>query len=225
MSNINTLCRRLGYEFKELSLLDLALSHRSVGKKNNERLEFLGDSIVNFLMAEALFEKFPNCREGELSRMRAELVRGSTLAAIAREFDLGEHLNLGQGEMKSGGYRRESILADAVEAIIGAIYSDSDMATCKQRVLSWYQSRLDAITPAESNKDAKTRLQELLQGQKKPLPRYQLVNTSGSEHQQQFDVECEIKHLNQRFSGQGSSRRAAEQSAAQQALTSLQQSL
>ena len=222
MANISLLSKRLGYDFKDPSLVNLALSHRSVGKKNNERLEFLGDSIVNFLMAEALFEKFPHCREGELSRMRAELVRGSTLASIAREFDLGEYLNLGQGEMKSGGHRRESILADAVEALIGAIYTDSDMVTCKQRVLSWYQTRLAAITPAESNKDAKTRLQELLQGQKHPLPKYELVKTSGSEHQQQFEVECEIKHLKQRFQGSGSSRRNAEQAAAQAALHSLQ---
>lgn len=217
------LIQKLGYQFVDLSLVDLALSHRSVGAKNNERLEFLGDSIVNFLMAEALFHKFPECREGELSRMRAQLVKGDTLAEIAKEFSIGDYLNLGPGELKSGGHRRESILADAVEALIGAIYMDGGMAACNKIVPHWFKSRLDLISPRNSNKDAKTRLQEWLQARKMPLPQYLLVNTSGSDHQQQFTIECEIHHLQQRFTGDGSSRRVAERAAAEEALTALHQ--
>ncbi len=218
------LIQKLGHEFNDPSLVDLALSHRSVGAKNNERLEFLGDSIVNFLMAEALFQKFPECREGELSQMRAQLVKGETLAEIAKEFSVGEHLNLGPGELKSGGYRRESILADAVEALIGAIYLDGGMAACNEHVPRWFESRLDLISPRNGNKDAKTRLQEWLQARKMPLPQYVLINTSGSDHQQQFTIECDIQHLQQRFTGDGSSRRVAEQAAAEEALTALHQS-
>ena len=217
-SNQQTLIRRLGYHFNDPALVELALSHRSVGAKNNERLEFLGDSIVNFLMAEALFVKFPQCREGELSQMRAQLVKGKTLAEIAREFELGDYLNLGPGELKSGGFRRESILADTVEAIIGAIYLDGGMDACKEHVTRWYQSRLEAISPQGANKDAKSQLQELLQSRKKSLPQYHLVETTGSDHEQHFEIECEIEYLQQRFLGEGSNRRAAEQAAAQRAL-------
>jgi len=216
------LLRRLGYPFKDLSLVDLALSHRSIGAKNNERLEFLGDSIVNFLIAEALFNKFPDSREGELSQMRATLVKGKTLAEIARDFGIGDYLNLGPGELKSGGFRRESILADSVEAIIGAMFIDGGMDVCRQHVLDWYASRLQAISPKGSNKDAKSKLQELLQAEQRGLPIYHLVKTSGSDHQQYFDIECEIEHLKQRFHGSASSRRAAEQAAAEAALNSLQ---
>jgi len=223
-TNHHQLTRKLGHQFADLSLVDLALSHRSVGAKNNERLEFLGDSIVNFLMAEALFEKFPTSREGELSQMRSQLVKGETLAAIAKEFSVGDYLNLGPGELKSGGHRRESILADALEALIGAIYLDGGMDICRQYVNRWFATRLDEIAPRESNKDAKTRLQEWLQARQMPLPKYLLVNTSGSDHQQQFTIECEIHHLQQRFSGDGSSRRVAEQAAAEEALAALHQS-
>lgn len=217
------LIARLGYSFKDESLVDLALSHRSVGAKNNERLEFLGDSIVNFLMAKALFEKFPNCREGELSQMRAQLVKGKTLAKIAREFGVGEFLILGPGEMKSGGHRRESILADSVEALIGAIFLDGGMAACETHVMTWYRSRLQEISPQGGIKDAKTLLQEWLQARKKPLPVYHLCQTHGSDHQQSFQVECEIQHLQQRFSGEGSAIRVAEQASAQRALDVLLQ--
>jgi ribonuclease-3 len=216
---------RLGYPFKDLSLVDLALSHRSIGARNNERLEFLGDSIVGYLMAEALFEKFPDCREGELSQMRSQLVKGATLAEIAKEFDLGDFLHLGPGELKSGGHRRESILADAVEALIAAIYQDAgaNMDVCRQYVLPWFQSRLDAISPKNANKDAKTLLQEWLQGNQRPLPKYHLRETTGSDHQQEFAIECEIAHIHQRFEGKGTSRRVAEQAAAAIALQHLQQ--
>ena len=221
MSAFSRLISRLDYQFKQLELLELALSHRSVGSKNNERLEFIGDSLLNFFIAEALFKQFPGSKEGELSQMRAQLVKGKTLAEIAREFELGEYLKLGQGEMKSGGFRRESILADAVEAIIGAIYLDSDMETCRAKVLSWYQQRLVAITDSKSHKDAKTSLQELLQADKKPLPVYTLLETTGSDHQQYFTVQCDVKGY-QPFIGQGKNRKSAEQAAAASALQQLQ---
>jgi ribonuclease-3 len=222
--NISILIKRLGYDFSDTSLVDLALSHRSVGANNNERLEFLGDSMVNFLIAEALFLKFPDSREGELSQMRAKLVKGATLAELAREFGLGDFLNLGQGELKSGGFRRQSILADTVEALIGAIYIDGGIEPCRLHVLRWYQSRLDKMSPQGSIKDAKTLLQELLQSNKHALPVYSVLETSGSDHEQQFTVACEIAHLQQSFSGSGNNRRSAEQAAAQQALDLLQAS-
>ena len=212
------LIQRLGYDFNDTSLVEIALSHRSVGANNNERLEFLGDSILNFTIGEALFNKFPNCREGSLSHMRAQMVKGVTLAEIAKEFAIGDNLNLGSGELKSGGHRRESILADTVEALIGAIYIDGGMVVCQQRIMAWYQSRLDFITPENSAKDSKTQLQEYLQGRKKALPIYTAKQLSDELHLQLFEVECEIAYLQQRFVGRGSSRRAAEQSAALAAL-------
>lgn len=221
-ANKQRLVKRLGYEFKDLSLIDTALSHRSVGASNNERLEFLGDSLLNFIIAEALFDQFPECREGALSQMRSQLVKGVTLAEIAKEFELGDNLNLGSGELKSGGFRRESILADAVEALIGAIYIDGGMKICREKVLDWYRTRLKKITSHHSEKDAKTRLQELLQSRQKDLPRYHLVQTQGDDHQQTFDIECEIKKLDKRFRGAGTSRRAAEQAAAADALNYLE---
>lgn len=221
-ANQQRLVKRLGYEFRDVSLIDTALSHRSVGANNNERLEFLGDSLLGLIIAEALFEKFPNCREGALSQMRSQLVKGVTLAEIAKEFELGDNLNLGSGELKSGGFRRESILADAVEALIGAIYIDGGMDVCRDLVLDWYRSRLEKITSHHSAKDAKTRLQELLQSRHKDLPRYHLVQTKGDDHQQTFDIECEIKKLDRRFKGAGTSRRAAEQAAALDALNYLE---
>jgi ribonuclease-3 len=216
------LARRLGYEFRDFALAEQALTHRSYGNGHNERLEFLGDSLLNFLIAEALFQRFPAVREGDLSRMRAKLVKGETLAEIAREFDLGEWLNLGPGELKSGGHRRDSILADALEALIGAIYLDGGMEPCRERVLAWFDQRLHAVSPGEVNKDAKTRLQELLQARQRPLPIYHLVDTRGEAHSQQFAVECELASLGLRFAGVGNSRRSAEQCAAQAAIDHLQ---
>lgn len=220
--NKRRLITRLGYEFNDISLVEVALSHRSVGANNNERLEFLGDSILNFTIAEALFNKFPDIREGLLSQMRAQLVKGVTLAEIAREFEIGENLNLGSGEVKSGGHRRESILADVVEALIGAIYIDGGMELCQQRILSWYQSRLDYISPDNFAKDSKSKLQELLQSGKRVLPDYNAKQVSDNLHQQVFEVECEIKHLGQIFKGRGSTRRSAEQNAALAALDFMQ---
>lgn len=213
--------QHLGYQFADRNLLMLALTHRSHGSANNERLEFLGDSIVNFLIADALCQRFPACREGDLSRMRSQLVKGETLAELAREFELGDYLQLGSGEMKSGGHRRESILADTVEALIGAIYYDAGMEPCTRQVLSWYASRLQAINPESNLKDPKTSLQEFLQSRQEALPEYQLVNTSGSEHQQQFEVACKVALLGEAEVGCGSNRRSAEQAAAARVLDRL----
>ncbi len=215
------LSQRIGYVFQDESLIQLALTHRSKGNTNNERLEFLGDSIVNFTIAEALYRKFPQAKEGKLSRLRADMVRGTTLAEIARDFDLGEFLLLGSGELKSGGYNRESILADVVEAIIGAIYMDTGMDAVQERILSWYKSRLDNLSEDAVVKDAKTRLQEHLQKSQHRLPKYDVVEISGQAHDQKFKVSCRVEKLPEVTMGIGSSRRFAEQSAAEKALKAL----
>lgn len=212
------LSQRIDYTFSDTSLIELALTHRSCGGKNNERLEFLGDSIVNLVIAEALFIKFPEAKEGKLSRLRARMVKGVTLAELARDFNLGDFLHLGSGEMKSGGHRRESILADTVEAIIGAIYLDSDMPTVKSKILQWYSARLDALSLDDPLKDPKTRLQEYLQGKQLPLPKYDVLNIDGSAHEQLFTVSCTIKDIENPIIGHGGSRRIAEQEAAGQTL-------
>lgn len=217
----NQLITRLGYDFKDSSLLKRALSHRSVGKDNNERLEFLGDSLLNFIIADALCNKFPNSREGDLSRLRATLVQGKTLAELGREFLLGDNLILGEGEMKSGGFRRDSILADAVEAIIGAIYSDSDFIKCQEIVLSWFESRLNNITLENTDKDPKTRLQEHLQENRKPLPTYTVIETRGEAHAKEFVIECRLASVAKAFVAVSSSKRAAEKLAAEKMLNYL----
>ena len=222
---LDKLSQRLGYTFKTIAHLELALTHRSVGSKNNERLEFLGDSIVNFVIGEALFRKFPSAREGQLSRLRARLVKGKTLAEVAREFDLGEYLRLGAGEMKSGGHRRESILADAMEAVIGAIYMDDGLDAVRPCILRWYQSRLDGLDLQDTLKDPKTRLQEALQARQWSLPLYTVVNVEGDAHDQTFTVTCYIDALDLTAKGRGSSRRYAEQHAAEQALTMLEEKI
>ena len=219
--SLEKVSKRLGYTFKTIAHLELALTHRSVGSKNNERLEFLGDSIVNFVIGEALFRKFPSAREGQLSRLRARLVKGKTLAEVAREFDLGEYLHLGAGEMKSGGHRRESILADAMEAVIGAIYLDGGLEAVQPCILRWYQGRLDGLDLQDTLKDPKTRLQEALQARQWALPQYTVVNVDGDAHDQTFTVSCYIEALDLTAKGRGSSRRYAEQHAAEQALTML----
>lgn len=214
--------RKLGYTFKDASLGELALTHRSCGKRNNERLEFLGDSILNFIIAEDLFSRFPEAREGELSRLRAGQVKGETLAEVARELGFGDYLRLGSGELKSGGYRRDSILADSVEAVIGAIYLDSDMDTVRGYVLGWYQTRLEKINLKQTQKDSKTRLQEFLQSRRSALPQYELVKAEGEAHDQTFYILCHVDVLNEPTRGVGSSRRQAEQEAARVALEQLQ---
>lgn len=215
------LTKVLAHEFGDDSLLELALTHRSCGARNNERLEFLGDSVLNQVVAEALYQQFPKASEGELSRMRAALVRGETLAEVARELELGEHIILGPGEMKSGGRQRSSILADALEAVIGAVLLDAGMETVRARVRGWFGARLQQVSPAESGKDAKTSLQEYLQGRGMPLPEYQLVRVDGEDHRQQFTVRCELPQCDIRLEGIGSSRRKAEQAAASAALEEL----
>ncbi len=212
--NYQHLQYRLGYEFKDQKLLGLALTHRSYGAHNNERLEFLGDSILNFAIGEALFRRFPEAREGQLSRLRAQLVKGETLAEIAREFELGECLVLGEGEMKSGGHQRDSILADSVEALIGAIYTETNFETCRTHVLRWYEHRLSLFSLDLTDKDPKSRLQEYLQALRKPLPEYEVVETLGEAHAYIFTIECRVAVLKQSVRAQASSRREAEKLAA-----------
>lgn len=221
MSLLSRLQKKVGYTFQQEKLLELALTHRSAHGTHNERLEFLGDSILSFVVAEALYHRFPTINEGDMSRMRATLVRGRTLSELGREFDLGDFLKLGPGELKSGGFRRDSILADAVEAIIGAVYLDSDFITAKDVVLNWYSSRLDAIEPGISQKDPKTRLQELLQGKRIALPVYQVIGIKGEAHNQEFTVECTVVGFDEPVVGKGTSRRNAEQEAAKIALGQL----
>ncbi|WP_119968902.1 ribonuclease III [Shewanella japonica] len=218
IKNLPRLCRTLGYEFKNIDLLTHALTHRSASSKHNERLEFLGDSILSIVISDALYHQFPKVTEGDLSRMRSTLVKGETLTVIAKEFKLGDYLYLGPGELKSGGFRRESILADAVEAIIGAIYLDADIETCRRLLLTWYKQRLAEIKPGINQKDPKTILQEYLQGYKKPLPKYNVVDVKGDAHNQTFTVECRISELDKVVTGVSTSRRKAEQLAAAQVL-------
>ncbi len=216
------LCQKLGYNFINPRLLEDALSHRSFHSKNNERLEFLGDATLNFVITAALFRKFPTAQEGELSRLRASLVCGETLAMLAQEFELGSFLRLGAGELKSGGLQRTSILADAMEAVIGAIYLDGGMAACDERILVWYADRLDHSKGLPELKDPKTLLQEYLQAHKLPLPNYQILLIEGAAHQQVFHLECKIAGLHYVTEGVGSNRRRAEQDAAQKFLDLLQ---
>ncbi|TNC80053.1 MAG: ribonuclease III [Oleiphilus sp.] len=216
--------KRLGYQFRDRSLLNLALTHRSYKGPNNERLEYLGDSILSFVIAEYLYQRFPNAKEGQMSRLRASLVKGVTLAEIGKEFELGGCLRLGAGELKSGGFRRDSILADAVESIIGAIYLDSSHDQVRDTILSWYSGRLDALTLDKTAKDPKTRLQEYLQSLKKNLPDYQVVEVSGEAHDQTFSVVCTLSDYQIETHGTGSSRRIAEQEAAMAALKQLEKS-
>jgi ribonuclease-3 len=215
---LTRLSKKLGYIFNNTDLLLQALTHRSAKGIHNERLEFLGDSILGFVIAEVLYQQFPSHDEGDLTRMRSTLVRGVTLAEIGRGFNLGEYLILGPGELKSGGHRRDSILEDAVEAIIGAVYLDSDNDTAKALVLSWFAERLDIIKPGNEQKDPKTRLQEYLQARKIALPLYEVIHTSGQSHNQQFTVRCTTEVINTEVITKGTSRRKAEQAAAQQVL-------
>jgi len=218
VSNTSRLEKALGYTFSDASLLQLALTHRSAGGTNNERLEFLGDSVVNHIIAEELYRRFPRAREGEMSRMRASLVRGDTLAEVARELDLGDYLQLGKGERKSGGHRRSSILADTFEAVIGAILLDSGMDKCRDCVHKWFAVRLEQVADGNAGKDAKTRLQEFLQGRNRPLPDYVLLDVQGDDHNQSFRVACRLTDPEMQTEGSGSSRRKAEQDAAHRAL-------
>ncbi|WP_133498371.1 ribonuclease III [Cognatilysobacter terrigena] len=213
------MARAIGHSFRDSALLEQALRHRSAGAPHNERLEFLGDSLVNLFVAEALYTRWPKVDEGALTRARAELVRESSLAQIARDLDLGAKLTLGPGEMKSGGQRRDSILADAVEALVAAIYLDTDFDTCRAVVLPWFEDAMAALPPPNKvGKDAKTRLQEWLQGRQRPLPVYALLSEEGEEHARVFRVSCTLTQPDIVTEGEGTSRRAAEQVAAEAAL-------
>lgn len=215
--NSQNVCRLLGYAFVKPELLRQALTHRSYGVPNNERLEYLGDSILNCIIAHALFQRFPNLSEGELSRLRANLVNQQTLFELAQRLNLGEHVLLGEGELKSNGFRRPSILADALEALIAAVFLDGGFERTEQAIHTLYASLLGEIDPQKPGKDAKTMLQELLQSKKLALPQYSVVSTEGEAHQQYFRVECFIPELKIRASGSGTNRRSAEQDAARQA--------
>lgn len=217
---VASLQKRLKHPFVNIRLLQQALTHRSFGQPNNERLEFLGDSVVNHVVALALFMRFPALHEGELSRLRANLVCQETLFEIADEVDLGAHLRLGDGEHKSGGARRPSILSDALEAVFAAIYLDGGFDAAKTVVDALFARRLDALDPARTLKDPKTRLQEWLQARGRPLPKYTLVDTRGEAHLREFEVECFVDAA-LRTRGVGTSRRSAEQSAAQAAMETL----
>ncbi len=213
--------RRLGHDFADARLLDQALTHRSYAGEHNERLEFLGDSLLGCVIAILLYERYPGLPEGDLSRLRAALVNQASLFEVAQGLDLGESLRLGEGELKSGGFRRPSILADALEAILGAVYLDAGFDAVRSVIARLFVSKLDAAGTAPPGKDPKTALQELLQGRRLPLPRYTVLQVGGEAHQQTFRVECRVDELAIVQTGEGTSRRAAEQQAAQGALAAL----
>ena len=217
------LYKKLGYHFIQPAALQLALTHRSASKQHNERLEFLGDAVLGMVIAKDLYRRFPQQPEGKLTRMRSSLVKGETLAEVAREFELGSRLKLGSGELKSGGHRRSSILADAVEAIIGAIYLEAGLEVCESLVLTWFASRIEKLDPDYHPKDDKTQLQEYLQGCKLPLPEYEVVEISGKSHAQTFTVRCSVSSLGKSVQASGDSRRRAEQQAAKQVLEQLRE--
>ena len=222
MSLDNLIKNGIGYQFNNSALLAQALTHRSYSGNNNERLEFLGDSVLNFIIAHQLYLRFPKLPEGDLSRLRAQLVKESSLAEIAFDLNLGDQLKLGEGELKSAGWRRPSILADALEAIVGAVYSDGGFLNAEQLVLKLYTEKLENIDPKIIDKDAKSQLQEYLQGKKIELPEYSVLAIDGEAHAQTFKMQCVIAKLNISSIGEGSSRRIAEQQAAQSALERIQ---
>ncbi len=215
MTSLAGLTRLIGHDFKVEALLTQALTHRSHGALNNERLEFLGDSVLNCVIAALLYERFPAAPEGDLSRLRAYLVREGTLSGIASTLALGNHLRLGEGELKSGGGQRPSMLADAMEAIIGAVFIDAGFDVARNMVTRLYAPLLENLDPKSIGKDPKTLLQEFLQGRRLGLPEYSLLATQGEAHCQTFKVECRIPALTIQAQGEGGSRRIAEQQAAE----------
>lgn len=215
--NLRAFESRIGYQFSDPELLRRALTHRSHSAVHYERLEFLGDSVLNCVVALELYQKFPRLNEGDLSRLRANLVNQPTLSAVAGETGIGEYLLLGEGELKSGGHRRPSILADAVEAVVGAVFLDGGFERAREVVKGLFADVLAQADPRTSGKDPKTLLQEYLQARRMALPQYAVVATQGEAHAQLFRVECVIPELNIRSLGEGMSRRSAEQEAARQA--------
>ncbi|PLC53821.1 ribonuclease III [Pollutimonas nitritireducens] len=221
MTSVDSLQAALNYQFVDKTLLDQALTHRSHSAHHNERLEFLGDSVLNFVVAALLFKRFPKIDEGDLSRLRANLVKQSSLADIATRLCLSQYLRLGEGELKSGGFRRPSILADALEAVLGAVFLDGGFDAAQKVIAGQYESILVHVDPKTLGKDPKTLLQELLQARKFDLPAYTVIATHGAAHNQLFEVECQIPKLEIKVSAPGSSRRAAEQSAAELAIAAI----
>ncbi|MDD5034592.1 MAG: ribonuclease III [Methylococcaceae bacterium] len=219
------LAKKLGLRFNDLGLLKLALTHRSAESHNNERLEFLGDAVLGFVIAERLYEKFPQADEGVLSRLRASLVNQTSLAQLAREVDLGDYLILGSGELKSGGFRRDSILSDALEAIMGAILKDQGMEAARNWILTLFAGSIDRLSLDNWKKDPKTRLQEIMQGRGLELPIYLLLSQEGLAHDQHFRVECRAPLMPESTQGEGSSRKKAEQQAAEEMLAKLSQTM
>ena len=219
--SLDSLVKHIDYPFKNPALLTQALTHRSFSGNNNERLEFLGDGALNFIVANQLYLRFTKLPEGDLSRLRAQLVKEATLAEIAFSLNIGESLKLGEGELKSAGFKRPSILADALEAIVGAVFLDGGFTAAETLVLKLYAQRLDNIDPKIIDKDAKSQLQEYLQGKKIELPEYSVVAISGEAHAQTFKIECVIQKLHIVAVGEGTSRRIAEQQAAQLALETI----
>ena len=220
---IELLSKTIGYSFNDLRLFENALTHRSAGSINNERLEFLGDAILGFVIADALCQQFSSANEGQLSRLRAEIVKGETLASLAHELDLGVYLVLGVGELRSGGQSRDSILADALEAILAAIYLDGGYEAARQVILKLFQNKLKKLSLDSHKKDPKTRLQEYVQAHKLELPSYTVTSIEGEQHDQQFYVKCVVASLDLECEGEGSSRRRAEQDSADRMLTQIYQ--
>jgi len=218
MYSTKKFCQLIGYTFNDIAFLNLALTHRSAATENNERLEFLGDSVLGLVISTQLFSQLPQSDEGILSRLRASLVKGETLSELAKDIGLGDYIQLGSGELKSGGFRRASILADAFEAVIGAIYLDGGIEAATSFILSQFDERLAEIDPNEVNKDPKTRLQEYLQARNQPLPIYTVVLIEGKSHDQTFTVNGEVDVIKQVIQGKGKSRRFAEQQVAQKIL-------
>lgn len=216
------LANKLGLTFNQPQLFKMALTHRSAGAKNNERLEYLGDSILGFVIAERLYGQFPGAGEGVLSRLRASLVNQTSLAELAREHNIGDYLILGSGELKSGGFRRDSILSDAMEAMMGALLLDQGVEACREWILSLFTRKFAEIKLDNWNKDPKTRLQELMQARKKELPAYELLSMSGADHAQTFEVKCSVPITLETTLGVGISRKKAEQVAAENMLILLE---
>ncbi len=215
------LSQLLNYQFKDIQLFELALTHRSVGHKNNERLEYLGDALLGLIIADVIFHQFKDADEGELTRLRANLVKRETLARLARDMELGKYIKLGGGEMKSGGWRRDSILSNTFEALIGAIYLDSDFPACQKCVEHIYRELLQNSSADSIKKDPKTELQEFLQGKKSSLPVYTVIKEDGLAHSREFTVECQVEILDEPVVAVGRSKRNAEQSSAKEALKKL----
>lgn len=223
MSSLNSLYEKLGYTFNQVNYLKTALTHRSYSSSNNERLEFLGDSLLNLIIANALYEQYSKAAEGELSRLRAYLVQEDSLAEIAKQIGIGQFLQLGMGELKTGGTERSSILADALEAIIAAIFLDSNFDTCQKFVLKVFREKLHNLSLKGNTRDPKTTLQEYLQSRKQSLPDYEIIETKGESHQQTFTIRCSVESLQKETIGTSTSRRKAEQEAAKTFLIQLGQ--